>query len=74
MGVDVAIISICFVYDSHVSRNFALDAFISLTLHSAFFFNFFGALLHIIDRATNYLSLPIFLNMFIDESVLIAGL
>ena len=73
VGIDVAIIPISFVYDAHVARNFALDALIRLALHLSFFFDFFRSLLHIVDRAADYLSLLIFLDMFVDESLLIAG-
>ena len=72
VGINVAIISISSVYDAHVARNFALDALIRLALHLSFFFDFFRSLLHIVDRAADYFSLLIFLDMFVDESLLIA--
>ena len=74
MRVDVAIIPISFVYDSHVTRNFAFDAFIRLSLHLSFLFDFKSSFPHIVDRAANDFSLLIFLDMFVDESLLVAGL
>ena len=49
MRVDVAFIFIGFVYNSHVTRNFAFDALIRLSLHLSFLFYFLSSFLHIVD-------------------------
>ena len=74
MRVDVAIISISFVYNSHIARNFAFDALVGLSLHFSFLFYFKSSFPHIVDRAANDFSLLIFLDMFVDESLLVSGL
>ena len=49
MRINVAIISISFVNDFHIARNFTFDTLIRLSLHLSLFFCFLSSFLHIVN-------------------------
>ena len=73
MWVDIAFLLVSFVYDSHIARNFAFDALVRFALHLSLLLNFLCSFLDVVDGAADDFSLLIFLDMLIDESLLIAG-
>ena len=73
MGIDVPIIYVSSVNDPHVARDFAFDTFVRLALHLSLCFDFFRSFPHIVDRAADNFSFLIFLDMFVNVNLLIAG-
>ena len=72
MRIDIALFFICFVDHFHIPRYFAFDTSVGLILHFALFIELDCSLLHIVDRATDELSLLVFNDPPADICMLVA--
>ena len=73
VGANVAMLAIDAIDNLYITRNFALDAFISLALHLAFLVELFAANLDVFDSPTDQLDLLVLGQLLIDECVVLFG-
>ena len=71
MRVAITAIPVSLIDNFDITRNFALDTIVGFTFHLALFVEFCTAALDILDCTPNELNSLVFLELMINESMLL---